>query len=534
MAKKEKKTPVQPIRTYLIKSAITKYVDALGKDIECQEFALKRGIGLTGRLFLRKPQSSSPKWVKFLQTGVDADLPKLESWPSAAVLLLKVQDRLVAMVFGMGRYMLRDTAYEADFGILSALNAVSPTELRSADTYHYEAVSVHKRTQTSRTTSISDFAIDPTREHFRSVTGTAREKEFAERVTGTEGGLGTNVRVTFADLKEHCEKALTAYKSKAYLKTFPKYDNLLKVADKAKIAELEERLIKSLRKQNTSGMNLSPPEPLDYDDFSGFSFTPKGDIHDELSLDEFLATRRDLDELDLEALKGSRIFLRRETSDSPLAKWSVYKSLICEFRQGQLVYILMNGEWHRISRTFAKQVEDYVSGIPVVDVGLPDPVESTTEPEYLEEVEAASGGFAVMDRKLAYCEDAGHGIEVCDVLTAQRDHVHIKRREGGSASLSHLFNQGRNSAFALLRDAQFRVEARSHLKDIDATYERRIPKAKPTMGSFRVVYAIMGRFQDSIAAHLPFFSKLSLKTVAEELAERGVEVALAKIEVPQS
>lgn len=226
MAKKAKKTPVQAIRMYLLKKSVQKYADALREKTEFDAFDLKPKLGLTGKLFLRKPLKRAATWAKFLQQGVTSKLPSLSSTPHAAVLFLKVDSRSFALVFGMGRYMLKDTVHEADFGIMSALNAVDPEGLRSADTFQFEAIGVHKRTQTSRTTSLADFEIDPTREHFRSLTGKARTREFAERVTGTEGGLGTNVRVTFAGLENHCREVLKTYRSKTYQNAFPRFDDL--------------------------------------------------------------------------------------------------------------------------------------------------------------------------------------------------------------------------------------------------------------------------------------------------------------------
>lgn len=530
MSKKGAKIPVQALRVFLLKASVKKFSDALRDDIEFNEFTLKPSHGLTGRLYLRKAQSRTSGWVKFLQDGVAAALPKLESVPNAAALFLEVGARKFALVFGMGRYMLKDTAYEADFGILSALNAVDPGGLRSTDTFQFEAVGVHKRTQTSRSTSLADFEIDPAREHFRSVTGNAREKELANRISGTEGGVATNVRVKFAGLANHCEALLKAYKSKEYQTRFPRYDDLSRVSDKLKLSQLESKLLSRLRNGKLDGICLSPPEPLEYDDFSGFSLTPKGDTYDELDLAAYLSTLDDLASLEIEVLKRHRVFLRKETIDTPLARWTIYKSLICELKEGKSIYVLMNGEWYRLAATFAEQVRQYVETIDEVDVGLPPAAATKTEPDYLGLVAKSGGGLIVLDRKSAWCEEAGHGMEVCDVLTKDRDFVHVKRKAGGSADLSHMFLQGRNSALALLRDARFREEAREHLKPFGTTAVARIPKDRPNPTSMRVVYGVMGKVTGTVVSALPFFSQLSLKCVTEELAERGIRVGLAKIE----
>jgi len=531
MAKIVRSTPVQPIRMYLLKKSVIKYNDALRDNkLECDEFPLRPELGFSGRLLIRRPQKSIAKWGHFLQQGVAAKLPDLRSTPHAAVLFLEVDGRTFALVFGMGRYMLRDTSYEAEFGIRSALNAVDPKGIRSADTFQFEAVAVHKRTQASRDTSLGDLEIDPTREQFRSVTGRARTRQLAEKITGNEGGLGTNVRLKFADLPSHCSAVLATYRAKTYQAAFPRFENLQRMIDKAKIEALEEKLVERLKNRNTTGIYLSPPEPIDYDDFSGFSLSPKGEVVTEMAVEAYLTHCRDLGNLDVETLKRHRVFLRKETVDEPLARWSVFKSLICEFPEGRNVFVLIGGEWFKVARTFAGQVHDFVNSIPEVDVGLPPVVAARTEPDYLAEVQTAGNGLIVLDRKLAYCEEAGHSIEVCDVLTPNRDFVHVKRKDGGSADLSHLFNQGRCSALALIRDEQFRSEARGYLEEFGNAAVRRVPKTRPTMGSFRVVYAIMGRYTGRVSESLPFFSKMCLMSAVQQLAERGVEAVLCKIE----
>lgn len=530
MTKKAKPPPVQSVRMYLVKNSIIKFEDALRDDISVTPFALATGLGVTGRAYIRNSPAKELRWIRFLQEGLADKLPAMASIAHAAVVFLNVDHRIIVLAFGMGRYLLKDTSYEADFGIVAALNAVDPNGLRSTDTFQFDAVAVHKRTQTSRTTTLSDFEIDTTREQVRSVTGIAKSKLLAERVTGTEGAFGANLRITFKELVETSRKVVAAYQAKDYKKSFPRFDNLRRVSDKLKIASLEVKLVQKLQRQRTEGIHLSPPEPLEYDDFSGFSFSEKGEIHDELTIEGYLETRRDVSALDLNAIKHHRVFLRKETSEEPLARWSVFKCLICELPEGNEVYVLMSGEWYRIAKTFAQQVRDAIGNIPEVSAGLPPRGTCRTEPEYLETVRTTGGGLIVLDQKRAYCEDAGTYIEICDVLTAQRDLVHIKRRDGGSSDLSHLFLQGRNSAVALLRDAKYRSEARTHLAAHGKSAVKRIPKDKPTAGAFRVVYGIMGDFNGKVAECLPFFSQLSLMYAAQDLAERGVGIGLCPIQ----
>jgi uncharacterized protein (TIGR04141 family) len=328
---------------------------------------------------------------------------------------------------------------------------------------------------------------------------------------------------------EMCRKVVTAFQAKDYKKAFPRFDNLRRVSDKQKLLDLDAKLIKKLTTGKTDGIYLSAPEPIEYDDFTGFSFTEKGDIHDELTVDAYVGSRKDPSTLDLDAIKHHRVFLRKETIEEPLARWSVFKCLICEFPDGKDIFVLMSGEWYQIAKAFAQQVRDAVAAIKEVNVGLPPLGACKTETEYLSSIGSTGSGLIVLDQKRAYCEDAGTYIEICDVLTKARDLVHIKRKEGGSSDLSHLFNQGRNSAIALLRDAQYRAEARKHLSGYGKGAVRRLPKDKPAAGAFRVVYGIMGHFKAPVAELLPFFSQLSLMEAAKALSERGIEVCLCPI-----
>ena len=139
--------------------------------------------------------------------------------------------------------------------------------------------------------------------------------------------------------------------------------------------------------------------------------------------------------------------------------------------------------------------------------------------------------MALLDRKTARCRGTSTGIEVCDLLTANGDLVHVKHRKGGSSSLSHLFAQGRMSGEALLRDSDFREDARRFLRSIRRSWARRIPVDKPDPGSYRVVFAILGADENHPGEGLPFFSQLNLVRTYEALMALGYRVGVIGIPV---
>jgi uncharacterized protein (TIGR04141 family) len=192
MAKKKaakKKAPKkQSLRIYLLRTTVTKYEDAIRDDVSVSGYDLKSALGITGRFYLRNSVPVPVDWFDFVQSGVDQQLPKIKSTPNAAVLFIEVKKRIIAIVFGTGRYILKDSAYEPDFGLISTLNVVDPRTLQSLDVHSLQEMVVHKRIQTSRRTNLAAFDIDVTRERFQAVTGMAKDEELGGRVTDRESG----------------------------------------------------------------------------------------------------------------------------------------------------------------------------------------------------------------------------------------------------------------------------------------------------------------------------------------------------------
>lgn len=59
-----------------------------------------------------------------------------------------------------------------------------------------------------------------------------------------------------------------------------------------------------------------------------------------------------------------------------------------------------------------------------------------------------------MDAKVIYYGGGYSSIEVCDVLSKNGELIHVKRHNG-SATLSHLFNQGLVSGELIREDRSF-------------------------------------------------------------------------------
>ena len=122
-------------------------------------------------------------------------------------------------------------------------------------------------------------------------------------------------------------------------------------------------------------------------------------------------------------------------------------------------------------------------------------------------------------------------IEVCDLLTAQRQLVHVKRKFS-SATLSHLFSQGETSGVLLVDSSSFRAALRKKIQNDPAQFTQLFTDAAFRAGDFEIVYAIVGEWQGvGLADRLPFFSKVNLLRRARQLRRTGFRVTYAAIGV---
>ena len=87
------------------------------------------------------------------------------------------------------------------------------------------------------------------------------------------------------------------------------------------------------------------------------------------------------------------------------------------------------------------------------------------------------------------------------------------------------------SAEALLRDRDFRQDARRFLQHIRPGLQTRIPVAKPDPRRYRIVFGILGTDADRPGEDLPFFSQLNLARTSQALSELGYKIGIVGIPV---
>ena len=112
--------PTQDLTIYLLKEKIKDVDSALRAPISpsLRHFVIKApaGTSIIGDLFVRPPRAHPPKWAEWFDGYVDlSQMGRVAS--TAAVLIIKTNQRLFAITFGMGRSLMAPDCWEERFGL---------------------------------------------------------------------------------------------------------------------------------------------------------------------------------------------------------------------------------------------------------------------------------------------------------------------------------------------------------------------------------------------------------------------------------
>jgi uncharacterized protein (TIGR04141 family) len=186
--------------------------------------------------------------------------------------------------------------------------------------------------------------------------------------------------------------------------------------------------------------------------------------------------------------------------------------------------VLNGGRWYTLEKDFVKQVNDSFSKVPIYSGSFID-YDDKTEADYNKRlVKSNSSDYSLMDRKLTY---HGGAMEFCDVFSKAKELIHIKRY-GGSATLSHLFYQGVNSAEFFQMDFEYRKIVHNKLSSSFRIFD---PKNRPDHDEYHVIFGIISRSDKPLS--MPFFSRVGIRHALRRLEGFGYKVSLAKIGVTE-
>ena len=483
-------------------------------------------LGFEGEIITKGTPPNPPRWRQFVQSGTEQELGALYNQSASCLIVLSAHARVFAVSFGFARHWIDESRIVRRFGMIVTLNTVHPDRIRSVDREEFETIQRKTRSQTSTSSSMENFGLNVQRDLVRSVTGQPEDQDFARHVTGADNLIIT-APIAFGQLGDKCGESLDHFGRNAYRERYGWIDNFARVSDPLLVTELDAALVDALRTRSLDGAFLTPPDTLDTQEHRGFRYTGqrKGAApYPDLRMEDFYE-RIDPAGITIEKLKQWGIREYTTNEDFPSRKFRVYDAVIFEAPRGDKLYVLSLGEWFEIAQDHVAAVNTEIAQIADYEgLVLDDAQSGESEGQYNERVANNSGGqLALLDANLVRYGGGRSSIEVCDLLAADRNFIHVKAKTK-SSTLSHLFAQGLNSAQAF-RDVRFRELAHA----ICPATHTSIFEGEPRISDHTVTFAIITAAPGDLHDALPFFSKQSLANSTRELLNMGYQVRLKKI-----
>jgi uncharacterized protein (TIGR04141 family) len=484
-----------------------------------------------GTFYVEESHVRRPNWVRdFFGSALDGKF-KLLNASSKGVLLTRIdvggEQRIFAVVFGHGRYLLKDGVIEDRFGLKVVLNTVVPTSLRSIDKLTLGSVPKQSREQISRAGAAANFGIDIEEDLLSAVTGSSKDPRLGKTISGKDA-LSVSVKVNAPEIHGFLQVCFDRYKAEDYKADFDWIDQIKDLRDRRTIGKLDTILIQRLKDRLLDKIWMAPPDILDWVDVKGFRYAKRklAKIRLDLNVNEFLTEMGNVD-IDLNTLTNTSVFAISTTTADVSANWTAYRCIYAELEYDEKIFVLHNGKWYEVAKSFTDEVIKAFNETADSKIELPDYAHDD-EGAYNKALPALIASSHCMDCNFIMHGGGHNKIEFCDLLTADKRLIHVKGYSG-SQQLSHLFSQGVVAGELFVQDASFRQKLNDKLP---AAHKLANVITRPNPSEYEIVFAIISKSKNPL--DIPFFSKVSLRNTRRRLEGYGYRVAKKKISRPDT
>lgn len=504
------------------------------------------GDGFEAKLFVTSVPPRQPLWASFLDQG----FTQADQWPTissaGALLIVRVDEPELgyfAFTFGtLGRFLLRPDAHRRAYGLRAALNLMypsgdssNPSRLRSLDSHRHDRSTVRARRQTSTASTFEVFDVDRMREILRTAVGRPADQDRWGLRVGGGDALNISPELQFSEVGQLCRDIHAASIRTDYRERFAWLDDVQPVMDPQTVGQLHEAVLAMLRAGKTEELDLGPPSIIDWERIHGFRLPTDSRkvFRPEMRLEDLvrgLDHKGYLEDLDLPFMRRNNV-IAVDGDGASVERWPLWRCLVGTFVVDETTFVLDDGDFWAINPDFQKRLDSEIDAIPELN-WLPPATATMREDGYNQLAASVTKGCLLLDKRLITISSKTTPVELCDLLTAERQLVHVKRHLG-SRDLSHLFSQGAVAAELLQSDAEFRDAAQQVVRGVaEGDTHAFFPTAGIDTREFGVVYAIVADWKDrSYAQALPFFSKVNLRRAVADIRNRGFDVACARVQV---
>ncbi|MHB8389922.1 MAG: TIGR04141 family sporadically distributed protein [Acidobacteriaceae bacterium] len=515
------------LNIYLAKSDVRDANDVLKKSESLKAFELDVMDIKPCTLYIKSSHSNPPRWANFFASVVDRK-EFGQNASTGAVLFAKVGKAVLVLTFGQGHHLIDSAKLEMNFGLRAALNLINVESLRSIDKSSFEQHPTQTRHQTGVAAEIQSFGLDIERDLLRAITGEPTDETYGKRISGMDA-LKLSVETNLDSLKHLLQQVVAAHNDESYKKgPFAWVDHIGEVKDKPTHGVLDTLLIERLHSGQYQNIWLTVPEIVDWNRIVGFRYSESAkapSVYD-IRVPDFLESFRGSPP-DIQQLKQRRIYCV-DSDDCVVLERPAYRFIYAELEYQSDIYVLNNGKWYKVSRSFADQINEYFEKVPKYSKSFPV-FNDNTEGEYNARVASSDPkSFVLLDKQNIKVAAAASPVEPCDLLRDGNEFIHVKRY-GGSSVLSHLFNQGLVAGELFQMELDFRKQLNDKLPEI---FRMANPVQRPGTNAYQVVFAVISE-SDEGDLSIPFFSKISLRHVISRLEAIGFRVVVAKISVQE-
>ncbi|WP_375770125.1 TIGR04141 family sporadically distributed protein [Archangium gephyra] len=518
------------LTVYLLRDSITEFGQVVPEHHQANGYVrlpLEEELPFPCEAWVQANRPKPPSWVPWLASAFDMEALDLKNQSNSFVLLLKVDGRIFAVTFGYGSNAIPRPSIEPDFGLKVTLNEVDPQALNMLDTRTVDRVSRQRRTHLNVGRSVNEFDISTDMDWIRMVSGRPLSSGFARKLAGSDS-LKISMDCAIKDLGKHCRALLKTYKSKTYKKHFGFIDHLrpLKAQDPL-LPVLELKLVELLEARDHELVAIAYPEIPD-ERLSSWRLWKgrKKALYEDLDIERVYDFLDRHPEVPADPNKLQVLGLD-EDGNELVSQDRLHRYVVAQVEHEDATYVLSLGHWFRVDKDYVANIRKKVRQLPDVTgiLDLPRWQKSMRKEEEYNEHTGSMKEWLVLDRKMIHVEGRDGKVEACDLLSRERDFIHVKDMKD-SATLSHLFGQGSVSATLFRSVPAYAEELKARYQ---AFYGGKVAfdavKSPP-----RVVYAIATTKEGELADTLFFFSLVNLLQHIAQVRVAGFDVALCKIE----